>query len=342
MYAAACGFGGVMRKQGSRGFGYGAATVAGLLIALFTGGSLAMAAQFPVKPIRLVTPYPPGGGTDAVARPIAASFTKAWGQPVIVDNRGSGGGVIAHQMVAQAPPDGYTLFLSTGAGMVSTPLVMESAGYDPYKDFAPVGLATLLPAILVAQSSLPGNTIKDVIALAKASPGKLTFSSSGTGGGHHFAVEMLKSMTGVDVIHVPYKGGGPAIVALLGGEVTFCFGNYPAARPHLTSGRLKAIAVAGAKRSTLMPQVPTIIESGLPGFEYTTWYGLFAPAKTPRPLVDFINAELHRALKDRNIAEPLLAQGAEPLPSTPEALTQRMREEHVRWMKVIKSQNLKF
>jgi tripartite-type tricarboxylate transporter receptor subunit TctC len=300
------------------------------------------AARFPDKPVRLVTSYPPGGGTDAVARPIAASFSKAWGQPVVVDNRGSGGGVIAHQMVAHAPPDGYTLFLSTGAGMVSAPLAMGAVGYDPNKDFSPVGLVALLPAFLVAQSTLPANTLQDVIALARGSPGKYAFSSSGTGGGHHFAVEMLKSLTGVDVIHVPYKGGGPAIVALLSNEVTFTFCNFPAARPHLGAGRLKAIASAGAKRSSLLPQTPTMIESGLPGFQYTTWYGFYVPARTPRAIIDLINAELHRALADRGIAEPLLAQGAEASPSTPEALTRLMRDEHARWMKVIRSQKLKF
>lgn len=328
-----------MGKRFCRGFNHGPARA---LLLTMLGSSIAFAAQFPVKPIRLITPYPPGGGTDAVARPVAASFTKAWGQPIIVDNRGGGGGVIAHQMVANAPADGYTLFLSTGAGMVSTPLAITAAGYDPYKDFSPVGLAALLPAFLVAQTVSPVNTVKDVIALARSSPGKLTFSSSGTGGGHHFAVEMLKSQTGVDVIHVPYKGGGPAIVALLGGEVTFSFCNFPAARPHLNSGRLKGIATTGAKRTALMPQLPTMVESGMPGFEYTTWYGFYVPARTPRTIVDFINAELQRALTDRAIAEPLLVQGAEATPSTPEALTQRMREEQVRWMKVIQSQNLKF
>ena len=232
-----------MGKWFSRGFARAAMYVAAVWL-IFSG--VALAAQFPVKPVRLITPYPPGGGTDAVARPIAASLTKAWGQPIVVDNRGGGGGVIAHQMVANAPADGYTLFLSSGAGMVSTPLVLTSAGYDPYKEFSPVSLAALLPAFLVAQTGLPVSTVKDVIALARSSPGKLTFSSSGTGGGHHFAVEMLKSQTGVDVIHVPYKGGGPAIVALLGGEVTFSFCNFPAARPHLSSGRLKGIATTGA------------------------------------------------------------------------------------------------
>jgi tripartite-type tricarboxylate transporter receptor subunit TctC len=319
-----------------------AAAVATLTLALLTCASASFALEFPVKPVRLVTPYPPGGGTDAVARPVAASFSRAWGQPIVVDNRGGGGGVIAAQMVANAPPDGYTLFLSTGAVMVSAPLVMGSVGYDSDKDFKPVGLAALLPAILVAQSALPANSVQDVIALARASPGKLTFSSSGTGGGHHFAVEMLKSMAGVDVIHVPYRGGGPAIVALLGGEVQFCFGNIPAARPHLNSGRLKAIAVAGAKRTAMMPQVPTMIESGLPEFQYATWYGFFVPARTPRALVDFVNAELRRALADRGIAESLLLQGAEVAPSSPEELNRMMREETARWTKVIKTQNLKF
>jgi len=315
-----------------------------LCLSAFLTGSAAqeVTRNFPAKPVRLITPYPPGGGTDAVARPIAASLSKAWGQPIVVDNRGSGGGVVASQMAANSPPDGYTLFLSTGAGMVSAPLAMGAVGYDPYKDFSPVGLAALLPAFVVAQTTLPGNSLQDVIVLARNSPGKLTFSSSGTGGGHHFAVEMLKSLAGVDVIHVPYKGGGPAIVALLSGEVTFSFCNFPAARPHLNSGRLKAIATTGAKRTSLMPQVPTMVESGLPGFEYTTWYGFFVPARTPRALIDFINAELHRALADRSIAEPLLVQGAEASPSSPEALTRLMRDESARWMKVIKSQNLKF
>ena len=313
-----------------------------IALALFTCAGASFAAQFPLKPVRLITPYPPGGGTDAVARPIAASFSKAWRQPIVVDNRGGGGGVIAAQMVASAPPDGYTLFLSTGAVMVSAPLVMGSVGYDSYKDFEPVGLATVLPAILVAQASLPANSVQDVIALARSRPGKLAFSSSGTGGGHHFAVEMLKSLTGVDVIHVPYRGGGPAVVALLGGEVQLCFGNIPAARPHLNSGRLKAIAVAGAKRTSMMPQVPTLIESGLPEFEYTTWYGFFVPARTPRAIVVFINSELRRSLADRGIAEPLLLQGAEASPSSPEELNRMMREESARWTKVITTQNLKF
>lgn len=311
-------------------------------MAFFASASIALAAQFPQRPVRLVTPYPPGGGTDAVARPVAASFSAAWGQPVVVDNRGSGGGVIAAQMVAAAQPDGHTLFLSTGAVMVSAPLMMRSAAFDAQKDFSAVGLAALLPAFLLTQAATPVNTMQDVIALARKNPGKLTSASSGTGGGHHFAVEMLNSMAGINIIHVPYKGGGPAVVALLSGEVTFNFANYPGARPHLQTGRIKAIAVCGAKRSALMPQVPTMIESGLPEFDYTTWYGFFVPARTPRTIIDFINAELRRALTDRNITEPLLLQGAEAAPSTPEALDRIMRDEQARWVKVIMTQNLKF
>jgi tripartite-type tricarboxylate transporter receptor subunit TctC len=309
-----------------------------LLCAAVAGSTTA--ATFPVKPVRLITPYPPGGGTDAVARPLANYFSKAWGQPVVVDNRGSGGGVIAATMAAAAPPDGYTLFFSTAAVMVSAPLMMKKVAFDPDKDFSPVGLATNLPAFLITQSSLPANTVQELIALARAQPGKLTSGSSGSGGGHHFAVEMLNVMAGVKIIHVPYKGGGPAIVALLSGEVTMNFGNYPAARPHIQAGRLKALAVAGARRSTLMPQVPTMKESGLPEFEYATWYGFFVPAHTPRPTIDFINAELRRALSDRTISEPLLAQGAEAAPSTPEELSRTMRDEYARWSKLIQTQHL--
>ena len=299
------------------------------------------AAQFPIKPVRMITPYPPGGGTDAVARPLANHFSKAWGHPVVVDNRGSGGGVIAATMVAAAPPDGYTLFLSTGAVMVSAPLMMGKVAFDPVKDFSPVGLATVLPAFLIALSSLPANTVQELITLARASPGKFTSGSSGSGGGHHFAVEMLNAMAGVKVIHVPYKGGGPAVVALLSNEVTLNFGNYPAARPHVQSGRIKVLATAGTKRSALLPQVPTMMESGLPEFEYQTWYGFFVPARTPRAIIDLMNAEMRRALADKAISEPLLIQGAEASPSTPEELSRIMREEYGRWAKLIKSQNLK-
>ena len=262
----------------------------GVALALVLSTSAAQAAQFPTKPVRLVTPYPPGGGTDAVARPVATHFSKVWGQPVVVDNRGSGGGVIAAQMVAIAPPDGYTLFLANSAVMLTAPLTMGSAGYDPYKDFAPVGLATTLPAFLLSQISYPANTVQDVIALARATPGKLAFSSSGAGGGGYLSVEMLKALGKIDIINVPYKGGGPAIVALLGGEVQFTFGNYTAARPHLLSNRIKAIAVASAKRTVLMPQVPTLIEAGLHDFEYSSWYGFYYPAKTPRVIVDQVIA----------------------------------------------------
>jgi tripartite-type tricarboxylate transporter receptor subunit TctC len=301
-----------------------------------------MATPFPVKPIRLITPYPPGGGTDAVARPVAAAFNKAWGQPLVVDNRGGGGGVIAAQMVATAPPDGYTLFMSTGAQMVSAPLVMGKVPFDPHRDFRPVSLAALLPAFLVTQSATPVTTVQDMIAAARATPGKLAFASSGTGGGHHLATEMLMAHTGIKIIHVPYKGGGPAVTALIGAEVNFSFSNFPAVRAHVQSGRLKIIASCGAKRTALAPQAPTFVESGMADFQYVTWYGFHYPARTPDAIVAQVNAELRRTLSERTIAEGLLLQGAEASPSTPEALTRIMREEHARWSKVIQSRNLKF
>ena len=319
-----------------------ARTAFGVALCLCASAPFAVAAQFPVKPIRLITPYPPGGGTDAVARPVAVAFNKAWGQPVVVDNRGGGGGIIAAQMVATAPPDGYTLFLSTGGQMVSAPLVMGKVPFDPHKDFKPVSLAALLPAFLVTQGSTTVATVQDMIAAARAMPGKLTFASSGTGGGHHLATEMLMAHTGIKIIHVPYKGGGPAVTALLGGEVTYSFSNFPAVRPHVQSGRLKIVASCGAKRTALAPQAPTFVESGMLDFQYVTWYGFHYPARTPDAIVEQVNAELRRALSDRAITEGLLLQGAEASPSSPEALTRIMREEYARWSKVIQSQNLKF
>jgi len=319
-----------------------ARTVFSVALCLCATAHIAAAAQFPVKPIRLITPYPPGGGTDAVARPVAVAFNKAWGQPVVVDNRGGGGGIIAAQMVATAPPDGYTLFLSTGGQMVSAPLVMGKVPFDPHKDFKPVSLAAMLPAFLLTQGSAPVATVQEMIAAARAAPGKLTFASSGTGGGHHLATEMLMAHTGIKIIHVPYKGGGPAVTAMLGGEVTYSFSNFPAVRPHVQSGRLKILASCGAKRTALAPQAPTFVESGMADFQYVTWYGFHYPARTPDAIVEQVNAELRRTLNDRAIAEGLLLQGAEASPSSPEAVTRIMREEHARWSKVIQAQNLKF
>ena len=299
------------------------------------------AAEFPAKPIRLITPYPPGGGTDAVARPLAAYFSKAWGQPVVVDNRGSGGGVVAAQMVAVAPPDGYTLFMANSAVMVTAPMAMGFTGFDPYKDFAPIGLATTLPAFLLCQTSLPANSVQDVIQMAKARPGKLAFSSSGAGGGGFLSVELLRALAKIDIINVPYKGGGPAMVALLGGEVQFTFGNYTAARPHLNTGRVKAIAVASARRTALMPQLPTLIEAGLSDFEYSSWYGFWYPARTPPALVGLVNGALRRALAEQSMIDSLLLQGAEATPTTPDGLTRVMRDEQARWGRLIKALDLK-
>ena len=312
------------------------------LAALVLLAAGAAGAAFPDKPVRLVTPYSPGGGTDLVARAMAPSFAKVWGQPVVVDNRVSGGGVIAAQMVAAAAPDGYTLMLANSAVMLTAPMMMKgAAGYDPYKDFAPVGLVTTLPAFLLAQVSLPATSVQDVIAMARATPGKLAFSSSGAGGGGYLSAELLKSLAKIDIINVPYKGGGPAIVALLSGEVQFTFGNYTAARPHLLTQRIKAIAVASAKRTVLMPHVPTLIEAGLADFEYSSWYAFYYPPRTPRDIVDNVNRETRRTLADRAFSEMLLQQGAEATPGTPEELHRMMRAEEARWGMLVKGQHLK-
>ena len=312
-----------------------------LVVATTALSSFAATDEFPAKPIRLVTPYAPGAASDIVARAIGKDFTTAWGKQVIVDNRPGGTGTVGALAVINAPADGYTLFLGTSAVMVTNPLMMVNDPYEPLKDFAPIGRAVLLPPMLVAHPSLPANTMQQVIALARAKPGQLNFASSGQGSPHHLALELLKSMTGIDVVHVPYKGGAPAIVDTIAGQVQLSFTNVTTATPHLRSGKLKAIAVGSAKRSVVVPEVPTIAESGVPGFEYGIWYGLFAPARTPQPIVDKLSAQLQKTLASPEVSRQLLAQGAEPAYMTPAELRQYIESETARWAKIVKTRNLK-
>jgi len=305
------------------------------------GPSFAATPDYPVKPVRIVTPYAPGAGTDIVARVVAKDFTDSWGKQVIVDNRPGGIGIVGALTVINAAPDGYTLFLGTSAVMVTNPLMMVKDPYDPQKDFSPIGRATLLPPLLAAHPSLPAKTMKDVIAFAKAKPGTLNFASSGQGSPHHLALELLKSMTGIDVVHVPYKGGAPAITETMAGQVQLCFSNVTTITPHLKAGKLKAIAIGSAKRSVVVPEVPTIAESGVPGFDYGIWYGFFAPARTPQPLVDKLSAQLKKTLSTPSVSQQLLAQGAEPAYMTPDEMRQYIAAETARWAKIVKARNLK-
>jgi tripartite-type tricarboxylate transporter receptor subunit TctC len=295
----------------------------------------AAAQNFPSKPVRVVITYPPGGSTDVVGRALAAKLTEALGQQVVVDNRGGAGGIIGSDIVAHATPDGYTVLLGTSAGMSINPLLHKKLPYDVQRDFAPISLVVINPQALVAHPALPANNVQELIKLARAKPGQINYASPGVGSPNHMGMELLKSMTGINVVHVPYKGGGPAMTELLAGQVQLLFNSIPSVLPQVKAGRLKALAVGSARRSPAMPDVPTVAESGVPGYEYATWYGLFAPAGTPRPVIAQLNKAVAAALKNPELAQSLAAQGSEPNPTTPGELARFVKSEHDRWSRVV-------
>ncbi len=299
------------------------------------------AANYPTKPIRLVITYPPGGNTDLVGRALAQKLTEAWGQQVVVDNRGGAGGVLGTLIAKQAPGDGYTLLLGTSAGMVLNPLLMGKIPYDALRDFAPVSLVIVNPQLLVVHPALPARNVQEFVALAKAKPGQLNFGSSGVGTPNHLGGEMLKAMAGIDIVHVPYKGGAASITDLIAGQVQLVISSAPSVVPHVRSTRLRALAIGSAKRTPALPDVPTVGESGVPGYEYTTWYGIFAPAKTPAPIIARLNAEIVRMLAEPQMSQRFQSQGGDPASSTPAELTSYMREETARWARVIKTAGIK-
>lgn len=306
----------------------------------FCTPALAQTPAFSSKPIRIVTPYAPGAGTDTVTRIVAKDLGEAWNVPIIVDNKPGATGQLAANLVKTSPADGYTIYLGTSATMVTNPLLSKKLTYDPTTDFVPIGRLTLLSPILVAPPSTPANTMKEVLALARAKPGSLNFASSGNGGPHHLALELMQSLTSVDVVHVPYKGGAPATNDTIAGVVQFGFTNITTAVPHLKSGRLKAIAVGAAKRSAILSDVPTMTESGIAGFEYSLWYGLFAPAATPAAIVARYNEQLRKTLSKPEVVKMLLDQGAEPAFAGSEETRSFMAQETAMWSKVIKQRNL--
>jgi tripartite-type tricarboxylate transporter receptor subunit TctC len=311
-----------------------AATGCGLLL-LAACGVPAAAQAYPAKPIRLVIHFPPGGPTDIVGRAVAQKLAEAWGQQVIVDNRPGAGGIAGVQAVVQANPDGYTLLLATGGSMSIAPALNAKLPYDVFRDLAPISLLVVNPQQLVFHPGFPPNSVKELIAFAKSRPGKINYASVGPGSPNHLGMEMLKFMTGIDMLHVPYKGTAPALTDLLAGQVSLMFNSMPSVLPHVKANRLKGIAVGSAQRSPAVPDIPTVAESGVPGFDYVTWYGLFAPARTPRAVTAKLNAEVVRMLAEPEMAQRLAAQGADPQSSTPEGLARYMREEHERWKKVI-------
>ncbi len=294
------------------------------------------APAWPAKPVRIIVPTSPGGGTDIVTRVLATRVGEALGQSVIVENRPGAGQVLGTEFVARAAPDGYTQLMAASA-IVLNQVLAKQPPYDILRDFVPVTLAASLPHVLTVHPSLPVKSVKDLVALARARPGQLNYSSAGAGTSLHMAMELFLSMAGLDVVHVPYKGAGPATADLLAGHVQLATPNTLTVAPHLRSGRLRAIGVTGAKRAAALPEVPTIAEAGVPGYEAIFWYALFAPANTPREAVSRMHAEVAKALRLPDVGQRLAADGAEPGGMPPDAFAAFIRTELDKWAKVVRT-----
>jgi tripartite-type tricarboxylate transporter receptor subunit TctC len=297
--------------------------------------------NYPAKAIRYVVPFPAGGPLDIVARAIGQELTKAWSQPVIIDNRPGAGGNIGADLVAKAPADGYTILMGAVSTHAINVTLYGKLPYDPIKDFAPITLITSVPNVLVVHPSLPVKNVKDLIALAKARPGQLNFASGSTGSAGHLAGELFDSMAGVEMTHVPYKGAAPAVIDLLGGHVSLMFDNLASALPNIKAGRVRALAVTTLKRSPLLPQLPTISEAGLRGFDISTWFGIFAPAATPPDVVAKLNTEIVRILHTQDMKERLAVLGAEPIGNKPDEFAAFIKAEIPKYAKVIKASGAK-
>ena len=300
------------------------------------------AGDYPNKSIRLVVPSAPGGGTDIIARLIAQGLTDAWGQTVVVDNRGGAGGLAGVLIVAkQSAADGYTLLLGSIGHLTFVPAVRKDAGFDPLKDVTPISLAAIQPFVVAASNGLPVKTIRDLVALAKSKPGSITYGSGGSGSASHLGVELMMINGGFRMLHIPYKGSNPAITAIMGGELNVAIAGLATVLPHARAGKLKALAVTGAKRAQIAPDVPTVTESGIPGYVFDVWYGLVFPGGTPGAIVKKANAEVVKQLKSAEVASRFAKVGVEPQTGTPEAFRDLMRREVVTWGKVVKTANIK-
>ena len=298
-------------------------------------------ASYPNRPIKLVIPFPPGGPLDIVGRTIAQKVTEAWGQSVVVDNRPGAGGNIGGDIVAKSAPDGYTILMGALSTHAVNPSLYAKMPYDAVADFAPITLVAVTPNVLVVNAALPVNSAKEFITYAKANSGKLAFGSGSNGSAGHLAGELFKVDIGAEIIHVPYKGGAPATQALLAGDTQFMFDNLANAMPQVKAGKLKALAVTTAQRSKLAPELPTMAEAGLQGFDISTWFGLFAPAGTPRDIIAKWNAEVAKILNSPEMREKLVAQGAEPTPMTPEQFAAFVQSEIAKYAKIVKASGAK-
>ena len=310
-----------------------------LCLLTFTGAAFGQ--DYPVKPLRFIAPNLPGGPTDILARLLGQKLSEALKQPVIVENRAGAGGNIGTEVAAKAPPDGYTLVTGNNATFGANVSLYKHMGFDPVRDFAPVVLVATQPNILVVHPSLPARSVKALIALAKARPGELNYAGSGMGAAAHLAAELFKTMANVDIVHVPYKSAAPALTDVITGQNHLMFATALSVQGHIKSERVRALAVTTAQRSRLMPELPTIAEVGVPGFEATTWHGVLVPVGTPAPIVNRLNAEINRALQMPDVRERLMALGGEIVGSTPREFADHIKREIPKWAKVIKAAGLK-
>ncbi len=312
-----------------------------LLFLLLSGGApWAASQQYPTKPIRLVVPYPPGGPTDFVGRAVSAKLTELLGQQMVVDNRAGAGTVIGSEIIARAAPDGYNLLFGTGGGTFLAPLILPKVPYDPQKDFAPVAMLVMSPQVLVVHPSVGAHSVKELIAVAKAKPGQLNFSSVGNGTSPHLGGELFKSLAGVDIVHIPYKGTAPAMTDLIAGRVQMAWSSIPTVLTHVQAGRLKMLGTGGTRRSPALPDIPPIADT-LPGYELVTWYAIFAPTGTPAAIIHRLNTETAKVLKDVETVKRFGEQGLEPTVMTPQELKRYTENDVTRWTRLIKAANIK-
>jgi tripartite-type tricarboxylate transporter receptor subunit TctC len=309
--------------------------ITALLIAFGASGVAFAQTSYPTKPIRLIVPYPPGAGTDFTARALGERITEALGQQVVIDSRPGAAATLGHGLVAKAAPDGYTLLLATTGGMVSAPALGLPVNYDPVKDFTPIGMATYVPYSFVSFGGFPPNNMREFIAFAKAQPGKINFGSSGTGTPNHMGGVFLMKMTGIDMLHVPYKGGGPVLTDLIAGQMHVCFISLPSVMPHVATGRLKVLGVGYTRRLKSAPDIPTIAET-VPGFNNTGWWGLVAPLGTPQAIVQKLNAVVVKSMQSPAMIQHFVSNGLEPTSSTPEGMREIIASELQLWRKMVK------
>ncbi|HSF46862.1 MAG TPA: tripartite tricarboxylate transporter substrate binding protein [Burkholderiales bacterium] len=299
------------------------------------GTAGALVQEYPKKPITMIVPYPAGGATDILARALGEKLTASLGQQVVIDNRPGANGNIGAQIAAKAAPDGYTLLMSPASTLTHNPSLYSKMPFDPLKDLAPISIVAETPMVVVVNPAIPAKSIKELVDLAKSKPGALSFASPGTGSSPHLSGELFKVMTKTDMVHVPYKGAAPAVTDLVGGQVQLMFDTIVSSLPHVKSGKLRALAVTPAKRSPLLPELPTVAEAGVPGYEATTWFGLLAPAGTPKPIIEKLHNEVVKILKTPDMKSRLDQLGAEPIGNTPEEFTAAMKQEMAKWAKVV-------